>query len=92
MTQTDTKSSCSREPERDNSLHGPTSVDRLTCPPGPAWHNKVLTINQGKSPAAKPIQVEDNRTGTRATDCLVFILSQIRFASSTGYPARIIMR
>lgn len=49
-------------------------------------------VEKGQSPAAKPIQVEDNRTGSRATDCLLFILSQVRFASSTGYPERIIIR
>jgi len=48
-------------------------------------------VEKEQTPAAKPIQVED-RTGSRATDCPLFILSQVRFASSTGYPARIAIR
>ena len=37
-------------------------------------------------------RLRTKRTGRRATDCDVLIRTQVRFASSTGYPARIIIR
>ena len=52
---------------------------------------KVVEKEQTKG-GGNQARLRTNRTGRRATDCHLFILTQVRFASPTGYSARIIIR